>query len=97
MTDSPSNTPSSASMPPTSALKTSALKTSSLKTPVFKTPDWVRWLAQDRSGAWWGYEAEPNLGDGSWYENEVGRYVRLGEGAANPHWEHTLQRVKRVD
>ena len=40
-------------------------------------PDWVEWLAQDADGAWWGYEAEPNKQHNGWYENEVGRIVRL--------------------
>lgn len=57
-------------------------------------PDWVRWLAQDRNGAWWGFEHEPNEGDCSWYENEVGRYLRLGDGEANPQWQTTLERIR---
>jgi hypothetical protein len=56
-------------------------------------PPWVRWLAQDRDGAWWGFEHEPNEGDSSWYENEVGRYVRLERGPANPEWRKALYRV----
>lgn len=40
-------------------------------------PEWVRWLAQDRNGSWWGFEHEPNEGAYSWYENEVGRYIRM--------------------
>lgn len=44
-------------------------------------PAWVAWVAQDADGAWWGYEAEPNLMDRGWYENEVGRIVRLGRTA----------------
>lgn len=55
-------------------------------------PEWVRWLAQDADGGWWGYEAEPNLADGCWYENEVGRVVALGRGAANPEWRRSLRR-----
>ena len=34
-------------------------------------PDWVRWIAQDSSGAWWGYAVEPLRNDTGWYENEV--------------------------
>ncbi|HEC19660.1 MAG TPA: hypothetical protein ENI97_10000 [Gammaproteobacteria bacterium] len=55
-------------------------------------PPWVRWLAQDADGSWWGFEAEPHHAEKSWYENEVGRYRRLGAGAANPQWRETLQR-----
>ncbi len=56
-------------------------------------PGWVSWIAQDRDGAWWGFEVEPNEGDSSWYENEVGRYVRLGKGQANPEWRQALFRL----
>ena len=43
-------------------------------------------------GAWWGFEVEPNEGSDNWYENEVGRYVRLGTGSPNPDWRQTLHR-----
>jgi len=47
-------------------------------------PDWVEWLAQDADGAVWGYEAEPNKQHNGWYENEVGRIVRLEPEAPPP-------------
>lgn len=49
-------------------------------------------MAQDANGAWWGFAHEPNLSDDSWYENEVGRYIRLGQAEANPAWHSTLTR-----
>lgn len=60
-------------------------------------PGWVRWLALDEDGSWWGYEAEPNLADHGWYENEVGRCIRLtGEATASQislhEWRNSLQR-----
>ncbi len=55
-------------------------------------PAWVRWIAQDADGAWWGFSAEPLIGDVAWYENEVGRYLRLDDGAPNPNWRQTLHR-----
>jgi hypothetical protein len=55
-----------------------------------KVPAWVRWLAQDADGAWWGYEAEPNQQDYGWYENEVGRIALLGKGVPPADWEATL-------
>jgi hypothetical protein len=42
------------------------------------------WLAQDADGTWWAYEAwayEPNQQDRGWYENEVGRILRVGKAA----------------
>jgi hypothetical protein len=55
-----------------------------------EVPGWVRWLAQDADGTWWAYEAEPNQQDHGWYENEVGRIVRLGQAAPPADWEATL-------
>jgi hypothetical protein len=55
-------------------------------------PGWVNWIAQDADGAWWGYEAEPNQQHNGWYENEVGRIVRLGTGAPPDDWQQTLKR-----
>ena len=45
-------------------------------------PAWAAWLAQDEDGTWWVYEAEPNKQDHGWYENEVGRILRLGANRA---------------
>ena len=59
-----------------------------------KLPDWVRWIAQDGDGAWWGYEHEPNMSDSGWYENEVGESLRLGLGPENPGWRHTIRAIK---
>jgi hypothetical protein len=59
-------------------------------------PPWVRWLAQDQDGAWWGFEHEPNEGDTAWYENELGRYVLLGRGAPNEDWRQSLHRLERI-
>jgi len=57
-------------------------------------PDWVCWIAQDADGIWWGYQVEPNLSHLSWYENEVGRCIRLGKRAQNADWDATLKRLK---
>ncbi len=56
-------------------------------------PAWVRWIAQDADGAWWGYSVEPLQHDTGWYENEVGRCLALGRGEPNPDWRETLQGV----
>ena len=58
-------------------------------------PDWVQWLAQDANGTWWGYEAEPHQHHCGWYENEVGRSIRLGKRDANPEWEMSLREHQR--
>ena len=56
-------------------------------------PSWVCWIAQDSSGAWWGYSVEPLRNDTGWYENEVGNCIRLGVTAVHD-WEHSLHRRK---
>jgi hypothetical protein len=60
----------------------------------FSIPDWVCWIAQDADGAWWGYQVEPNLSHLSWYENEVGDSVHLGNSEKSTDWVSTLRRVK---
>jgi hypothetical protein len=59
---------------------------------LFSIPDWVNWLAQDSSGAWWGYSVEPLRNDNGWYENEVGDYVLLGTSQP-ADWPNSLRRV----
>lgn len=56
-------------------------------------PDWVQWLAQDADGIWWGYEVEPLQNHHGWYENEVGKYIKITEGQANPQWQKSCRRV----
>jgi len=57
-------------------------------------PHWVKWLAQDADGAWWGYEVEPLQQHRGWYENEVGRRRRVAEAPANPQWARSLLKVR---
>ena len=61
---------------------------------VMHLPAWVFWLAQDEGGAWWGYEAEPLQFHNGWYENEVGRRLRVAVGETNASWRATLCRVR---
>jgi hypothetical protein len=56
-------------------------------------PGWVHWIAQDSTGAWWGYSEEPLRNDSGWYENEVGRYVSLGRTAPGD-WFNSLERMR---
>jgi hypothetical protein len=55
-------------------------------------PAWVQWVAQDEDGALWGYEVEPLRHDHGWYENEVGRCVKLEQGLPESRWKDSLQR-----
>lgn len=56
-------------------------------------PDWVRWIAQDADGIWWGYSVEPLQHDHGWYENEVGRYIKLEQSEVNPLWKTSLKQI----
>ena len=56
-------------------------------------PVWVCWIAQDADGSWWGYEHEPNQGEQGWYENEVGRIIRLEKAAPNPEWRTKIYKA----
>jgi hypothetical protein len=55
-------------------------------------PGWVHWIARDSDGSWWGYSVEPQRNDTGWYENELGRCIRLGDGPVYA-WEQSLQPV----
>ena len=57
-------------------------------------PQWVNWLAQDADGAWWGFEVEPHQHHAGWYENELGRCVRIRQDIPNPDWALTLTRYR---
>ena len=57
---------------------------------------WIKWLAQDLDGSVWGFEAEPHRHDSGWYENEVGRYIKLGNLANNSDWPNSLTHVSQI-
>lgn len=59
----------------------------------FTIPAWVNWIAQDADGAVWGYEVEPLQHHQGWYENEVGRSIKLGAQANNKNWTESLTRI----
>ena len=59
-----------------------------------KLPEWVVWLAQDADGVWWGYEVEPLQYHQGWYENELGRRVRVRRDAPNTNWADTLHKCR---
>ncbi len=57
-------------------------------------PAWVSWIAQDSNGVWWGYSVEPLRNETGWYENELGRHVRLGESEPLD-WERSLKSIRK--
>ncbi len=57
-------------------------------------PDWMRWIAQDKSGTWWGYSVEPLQNFSGWYENEVGVCAMLLETEVEAKdWKNSLQKI----
>ena len=62
-------------------------------TDKLNTPNWVNWVAQDEDGCWWGYEVEPQEYGCGWYENELGRRIRLKKDPNNPLWRTTLVKL----
>lgn len=55
-------------------------------------PEWVRFIAQDSDGSWWGYSVEPLQNHRGWYENELGKNKKLfeAEAEANGEWQNSL-------
>lgn len=56
-------------------------------------PEWAQYIAQDADGQWWAYQAEPNQSHISWYENEVGKILKLQRGQPNTDWVKSLQKI----
>lgn len=53
-------------------------------------PQWVRFIAQDSDGMWWGYSVEPLENHRGWYENEVGKHIKLLQSAVDGEWKKSL-------
>lgn len=62
--------------------------------PVFDYPDWANWIAQEADGTWWCYEVEPLQYHKGWYENEVGRYLKVYKEKPSKNWEAHLIKIK---
>jgi len=57
-------------------------------------PGWAQWFAQDGDGTWWVYEVEPLQFHRGWYENEIGRRLRIAADQPNPDWTGTLRQIR---
>ena len=55
-----------------------------------KVPEWVRYIAQDSDGSWWGYSVEPLQNHRGWYENELGKNIKLITTEINEQWQENL-------
>lgn len=67
------------------------------KMPLEILPAWVQWISQDADGAVWGYECEPLQYDKGWYENEVGRSIKIRQTEIDSNWHKSLKRIIRSD
>lgn len=38
-------------------------------------PAWVRFIARNRNGEWWGYQKRPTLGSQNWYTEDAACYL----------------------
>ena len=56
-------------------------------------PQWVRFIAQDSDGCWWGYSVEPLENHRGWYENEVGENIKLLQTSINEKWRESLFKI----
>ncbi|MDH5360338.1 MAG: hypothetical protein OEX03_07225 [Gammaproteobacteria bacterium] len=57
-------------------------------------PEWANWIAQDKDGKWWLYQAGPLQHHCGWYENEIGIYQFLGPGKVRDNWQQQLYRLR---
>jgi len=55
-----------------------------------EVPEWVRFIAQDSDGSWWGYSVDPLQNHRGWYENELGRNVKLLQGKLVGDWRDNI-------
>jgi len=53
-------------------------------------PEWVRFIAQDSDGSWWGYSVDPLQNHRGWYENELGKNVKLLQGKVVGDWRDNI-------
>ena len=53
-------------------------------------PEWVRYIAQDSDGSWWGYSVEPLQNHRGWYENELGHNKKLQDSVESEDWQDSL-------
>lgn len=61
-------------------------------------PDWINWIAQDRGGAWYGfnYRPKPDHSTGFW-ESTGGTLMLLDIQEPNPDWQRSLCLVGWLD
>lgn len=53
-------------------------------------PAWVRYIAQDSDGVWWGYSVDPLQNHRGWYENELGKNIKLLHSEVMGDWRENI-------
>lgn len=62
-----------------------------------ESPEWVMWMAQDKDGAWFGYDNEPDCLVSEWGKigasvfDNCGRCILLERGDPSNKWRQTLE------
>ena len=51
-------------------------------------PDWVKWIAQDKDGWWYGFERQPQRHMDSW--GTAGHEILLANGPKPENWKEEL-------
>ena len=60
-------------------------------------PEWVMWIAQDKSGIWFGYDNKPDLLAEEWGRigatrfDDFGSCILLERGKQSRKWRNTLE------
>lgn len=53
----------------------------------------IRWVAQDASGTWWGFESEPSRTEEGWQPAAGRPAIRLKQGSVERRWSDSLRRL----
>lgn len=57
--------------------------------------DWANWIATDKGGITYAYEAEPSLSSTTWVPAEDTRYCSIGNSMGVDDWTKTKRRINR--
>ena len=53
-------------------------------------PHWVRWIAQDKDGKWWGYKTKPKAGYTLWIPKSINMCKGLYTSKPSKNWREEL-------
>lgn len=56
-------------------------------------PMWVKYIAQDKDGAWYGYECYPSFNGQEWIPTDNGVMVHIMDGESSEDWQDKVYEV----